>query len=253
MKSYWIWIVGVCGLIAIKSPASAFIIIITAFILDKMFNFSTDARSGNFENNQDMGIVLLAAAIIKCNGNNHTKQLQLLERFLRSNFGQTQASRRIHWLNENWNNPISIKAGTERVMRNTTAADRWETIRFFINIARADGSIDATEAQLIRQIAADFRLNAQRVESMISVYFKQESSNTRYTKNYTSNNNAFAVLGVKDSDTIESIRKTYRKLILKYHPDRNQHLNEGEKKKSMQRYLEIKNAYESVKRQLRFQ
>jgi curved DNA-binding protein len=53
------------------------------------------------------------------------------------------------------------------------------------------------------------------------------------------NKDLYAILGVSDSATAEEIKKTYRSLAVKYHPDRNRDNKEAEEK-----FKEIASAYE---------
>ena len=53
--------------------------------------------------------------------------------------------------------------------------------------------------------------------------------------------NDYDILGVKKSDTIEVITQKYRKLALKYHPDKNKNNKESEEK-----FKEINQAYQNI-------
>jgi DnaJ like chaperone protein len=59
-------------------------------------------------------------------------------------------------------------------------------------------------------------------------------------------NNPYAVLGVSPHATQEEIRKAYRKLANKYHPDKVQHLGDEFKKLAEERFKEIEAAYRDV-------
>lgn len=54
----------------------------------------------------------------------------------------------------------------------------------------------------------------------------------------------YEVLEVKKSATDEEIKKAYRKLAMKYHPDRNEGKSEKEKQSSAEIFKKVKQAYE---------
>lgn len=53
----------------------------------------------------------------------------------------------------------------------------------------------------------------------------------------------YEVLGIKKTASLKEIKKAFRKLSLKYHPDRNPNRKEWAKKK----FIEVANAYEILK------
>ena len=50
----------------------------------------------------------------------------------------------------------------------------------------------------------------------------------------------YSILGVSRQDNPETIKKAYRKLALKYHPDKNK------TQEATQKFTDINNAYESI-------
>ncbi len=57
---------------------------------------------------------------------------------------------------------------------------------------------------------------------------------------------ALAILDLGPSATEEDIRKSYRALVKKHHPDRNLDKSEEERAESAQRFLEVQDAYEEL-------
>ena len=54
----------------------------------------------------------------------------------------------------------------------------------------------------------------------------------------------YKILGIKKEATDKDIKKAYRKLSLKYHPDKQAGKSENEKKKAEEKMVEINEAYE---------
>lgn len=57
----------------------------------------------------------------------------------------------------------------------------------------------------------------------------------------------YKTLGVTKRATIEEIKKAYRKLALRYHPDRHPGVNEQDRKKKTEKMMEINDAYNTLK------
>jgi DnaJ family protein A protein 5 len=56
--------------------------------------------------------------------------------------------------------------------------------------------------------------------------------------------NFYKVLGLKRNTNLEEIKRTYRKLILLYHPDKNTNKNEDEQKEAEFKFIKVQEAYE---------
>ena len=59
----------------------------------------------------------------------------------------------------------------------------------------------------------------------------------------------YEILGVTETMSFAEIRTTYRRLVLKYHPDRNKDVSEAEKKKLAQKFQQVQEAYEKIKKE----
>ena len=57
---------------------------------------------------------------------------------------------------------------------------------------------------------------------------------------------ALAILDLGPSATEEEIKRSYRQLVKKYHPDRNPDLDDSEREVHAQRFLEVQDAYEEL-------
>jgi len=157
-------------------------------------------------------------------------------------------------------------------------------ILLMLSLAYADGDFSTEEEKLIKSAAKVFKLTEKEYE-LIKVlylknrYFDNSSSKTKekeyYSKNYKKkfkkrktsrqrsynqsynhepfNIDSYQILGCKRGDSKKQIKKKYRKLVMKYHPDRlvakglpKEMITEAEKK-----FLQIQGAFEEVMRDYR--
>lgn len=56
----------------------------------------------------------------------------------------------------------------------------------------------------------------------------------------------YKILGLTNSASEEEIKKSYKKLAMKYHPDRSVNLSDIEKKKNEEKFKEINDAYQHL-------
>jgi len=57
----------------------------------------------------------------------------------------------------------------------------------------------------------------------------------------------YDLLEIRRDASLAEIRNAYRRLVLKYHPDRNHHLSERARKELATKFQRIKEAYEKIK------
>jgi len=65
-------------------------------------------------------------------------------------------------------------------------------------------------------------------------------------------NKAYEILGIERNSTEEEVKKAFRQLALKYHPDRVTHLGEDVRKAAEEKFKKILEAYEAVKKEKGF-
>ena len=71
-------------------------------------------------------------------------------------------------------------------------------------------------------------------------------NNQNASQSQTTYKDWYSVLGVTSQATDDEIKKAYRKLILKYHPDKVTTDDPVEKEKATKRFREVQEAYENI-------
>ena len=58
----------------------------------------------------------------------------------------------------------------------------------------------------------------------------------------------YEVLGVAKGASDEELKKAYRKMVMRFHPDRLGGLDDAEKKAAESKFLKVQQAYENIKK-----
>ena len=125
---------------------------------------------------------------------------------------------------------------------------RLQLLHYLFGIAASDGYVSPNETNEIRKIAAYLyisRPDFEAAQAMFSGYNRQSSYQQGNYSSYNSDN-AYKVLNVDKTASDEDIKKAYRKMAKKYHPDKIQHLGENHIKAAEEKFKQIKDAYEQL-------
>ena len=120
-------------------------------------------------------------------------------------------------------------------------------ISFLLNLAYIDGDFARSEREVIEKISDAFGLSRPHLERVIAGFEKFYGSYK--SKPASGNKNPYEVLGLSEQASFEEVKKRYRELVKKYHPDILMGRGESEEmiEKSTRKLQEINEAYETIK------
>lgn len=118
-------------------------------------------------------------------------------------------------------------------------ASRLQLIHFLFGIAKADGFVTEDEVKQIYTIAGYLNINSRDFESIKAMF-------------YNSSDNAYKILEIEKSATDDEVKKAYRRMAKKYHPDRVTHLGEEHQKGAVEKFRQVQEAYEHIQKERGF-
>jgi len=120
-------------------------------------------------------------------------------------------------------------------------------LSFLINLAYIDGELSHAEENLIIKIAAFLEISSAEVEGIMQRFASAVGGNA----SQHSISEAYKILGASQSDDITVIKKKYRALVKKYHPDIMKAKGASEEyiKDATIKVQEINTAYEMIKKE----
>lgn len=121
-----------------------------------------------------------------------------------------------------------------------------QMLGFLIQLAFVDGEVSTSEEQILILVAEAFQIDPQIYHHI----FDQFESISKNHSPQTTLKDAYAILGINENDSLETIKKAYRKLVREYHPDiiKAQGKDENYLKEATAKTQEINSAYEMIKK-----
>jgi DnaJ like chaperone protein len=122
---------------------------------------------------------------------------------------------------------------------------RRQFMSFLIQLAFVDNGISEDENRVLQIIAQALQIDTRIFETIKARF---ENMNQNKTQSMSANE-AYKVLGVNESDDMNTIKKRYRKLIREYHPDiiSSQDKDESYIEEATAKTQEINQAYQVIK------
>ena len=188
-------------------------------------------RSGDFA----MSLVVLSAAVMNADGKVLISELNFVKKFLKMNFGEVQADQLILLLKEALKQEVDVRGVADQIRMNMDHPKRMLLLQYLYGIANADGHVDKRELELIRLIARHLGISLKDVASIEEPF-------------HSGTLNPYKVLEITETSTDSEVKKAYRKLAIKFHPDKIGDLGEGPRKLAKERFLQVQGAYEQIKK-----
>lgn len=183
-----------------------------------------------------MSLLVLAAAIMKADGKTMKSELNYVRGFFAQNFGADAANEAMVMLRDLLKQNIPINDVCSQIRSNMEHSSRLQLLHFLFGIAQADGEIHKAELTLIAQIGVRLGISSADYESIKSMFIKNTDS-------------AYKILEISPDASDEDIKKAYRKMALKYHPDKVSYLGEEFQHAAKEKFQSVKEAYDNIKKQ----
>lgn len=236
MAKYEKWLGASLGWIVTGNPLGA----VLGFIAGTVINQNETDKTHNAikgVSEFEVNLMVIAAYLIKTDGGITPEEISFTETFLNTHFDERYAHERTRILQHCLQKDYDLNAACGQVRMYSEHGTKVQVIRFLIDLAQCDGHIHPKEEYFIFRIAGYLNVNDAEFRRIKIEHTVQVSS-------------TYQILGVTKDMSFAEIRSSYRKLVLKYHPDRNKDASEDEKKKLARRFQQIQEAYENIKAEM---
>jgi len=233
-RRYGKWIGGGLGF-AFGGPIGAILGIALGSMFDGM-DSSRTAYRGTPRGDFAMSLLVLSAAVMKADQKVLRAELEYVRSFFVRQFGEQEGNQLGAMLREILKQEIDIPQVSSQVGQYMDYSSRLQILHYLFGIASADGTYHPDEVAVIEQISGYMGISSSDYISVRAMFVKNASW-------------AYDVLEITKEATNDEVKKAYRELAKKHHPDKVGHLGEDIRRSATEKFQKINAAYEEIKKQ----
>ena len=189
-------------------------------------------QSGDFM----ISLIMLSAVVMRADKKVTSSEKKYVLQFMKKQFGQAKASQGMQVINRVLSQKFSTREVCLQIKQYMDHSSRLQMIQYLFGVAKADGYVDDDEISIIEKMSGYLGVSSRDYESIKAMFYDKRSS-------------AYKVLEIPMTATVDEIKKAYRRLAKKYHPDKVKHLGQEHQKAAKEKFQKLQDAYEHLKKE----
>lgn len=241
MVKFGKWLGGGLGW-ALGGPIGGFIGFALGSLFDNsavitQYNAAGQAGAGMHTTPGDFAVSLLvlSAAVMKSDGKTMRSELDYVKKFLVRQFGEEAAKEQLQLLAEILKKDIPLRDICMQIRQHMPISARLQLLHYLFGISQADGEVSESEIRVIEEIAGYLNISKPDSDSIKAMYYRDTQSD-------------YKILEIEPNATDDELKKAYRKMAMKYHPDKVSGMGEGVQKAAEEKFKNVQEAYENIKK-----
>lgn len=211
-------------------------------------------RNTGTQQDVNVALMVLIAAVMKVDGEVKRSELDYVKRFLLANYGEQRGKEMLKVLQQMVQQDIPIDRVCAQIKVNTDYSTRYHMVDFLFGIGGADGEYNSAEINMLRLIAQYLGISTSDYTSIFERHVGyadgrsySDSSSGGRTSQGGYGKDPYRILGIDSSATDDEVKKAYRRMAMKYHPDRVAGMSEELQRNAAEQMKEINEAYDIIK------
>lgn len=183
-----------------------------------------------------MSLLVLVAAVMKADKRVLKSELEYVKKFFVQNFGHETAKEAVGMLGNLLKQQIPVQDVCRQIRQNLDHSSRLQMLHFLFGISNADGQIHDNELKIIERIAGYLGISEKDKDSIKFMFVPRTDS-------------AYKILEIDKNVADAEVKKAYRRMANKYHPDKVSHLGEDFRKVAKEKFQKVNDAYEKIRKE----
>ncbi|MDH3321746.1 MAG: TerB family tellurite resistance protein [Flavobacteriaceae bacterium] len=194
---------------------------------------SSQSKSGDFE----VSLLVLAAIVIKSDGKVDKRELDFVRSTFISMYGADRANHAFKLFKGIINNNnISTRQVCLQINQHMNHASRLQLLHFLFGVAKSDGMVTDVEMNKINTIAGYLNINHHDFDSIKAMFYDEVDG-------------AYKILEIEKNASDNEVKKAYRKMVKKYHPDKLRGIGAAHIKGAEEKFRQVQKAYEHIQKE----
>lgn len=183
-----------------------------------------------------MSLLVLLAAVMKADGKVVKSELDFVKQYLIKAFGPESAKEALTMLRSIIKQEIPLNDVCNQIRQNMNYSSRLQLLHLLYGVSNADARINEKELEVIERIATQMGISSKDKDSVKYMFLPKTDA-------------YYKILEITPSASDEDIKKAYRKMAMKYHPDKVSHLGEDFQKFANDKFKKVNGAYNNIKKE----
>ena len=240
------WVAAIIGYSLFRFPGAILGFLVGSFFERATLKNSsartifTQTKRGVSSDEFELNLLSLASIVIKADGIVNQKELDFVRKYFVQAYGKEHANAVFKVFNDEVKKKqLSAQKISSFLRSKMRYESRLQILHFLFSIANADGHVSEPEVKEINLIAGYLAINLRDFESIKAMFFNKPDR-------------AYRILEVEKTASPAEIKKAYRTMVKKYHPDKLQHMDEVYRKGAEQKFRKVQEAYEQLQKEIGF-
>ena len=193
--------------------------------------YANKTKHGDFV----ISVLVLLAKVMKADGKLLRSELDYVKNFLKQQFGVQQTRELMKVFKEILDQDYPLRDVCRQIQRSMDHPSRLELIHILYGLSAADGDVHEKEIHVIQAIANYLNINKSDYESIKATFAKDNEA-------------PYRILEIDPSASDQEVKKAYRKMATKYHPDKVSHLGKEMQDLAEEKFKAVNDAYQKIKK-----
>ncbi|MBT3207021.1 MAG: DnaJ domain-containing protein [Bacteroidetes bacterium] len=183
-----------------------------------------------------VSLLVLVAAVMKADKKVLKSELNYVKEYFVRSFGEEKATEAVQMLRGILQQQIQVDDVCRQISQHLDYHSRLQLLHFLFGISKADDLVHPTEVSIIEHIALSIGIDLNDYKSIKSMFVDDTDT-------------AYKILDVDKSASDSEVKKAYRKMAVKYHPDKVSHLGIEVQNAAKEKFQKLNEAYEKIKKE----